>query len=154
MSVSCHIVEDPEKLDAVRFASPEFLCIGRSAMSSCRTPISGLLFALFALVTQLALGAVVPQPERALTRMEAGIICHASGSTDETPAPADHHPLDCLLCPLCISLTAASVLLPAMGPHLPSPQVKEFQPPGLPPSTAPPVLWLAAAQPRGPPSLI
>jgi hypothetical protein len=121
-------------------------------MNPRRTASSGLLLALLALITQIALGAVVPQLARATE--VAGVICHVGAASSEQPAPAKQHPLDCLLCPVCLSLTTAASLLPTTGGPFPLPKVTAYQPPGLPPSTAPPLLRLAAAQPRGPPSLI
>ncbi len=122
-------------------------------MVRSRIPAPGLLLALLALVAQLAFGAVVPQPEVGRVLAGIGIICHAPAPADSAPkAPAPHRP-DCVFCPLCVSLAAPGIVLPAGATPLPPLQVVAFTPPGLPPATAPPIRQTMAAQPRGPPAL-
>lgn len=122
-------------------------------MTRHRIPASGLFLTLLALVTQLAFGAVVPRPEIALVLDAAGVICHAPAPSDGTPPPPHrHHTPDCMLCPLCASLTTPGIVLPGAAPRPPLPQVAVFHHPGLPPpAIAPPVAAPLAAQPRGPP---
>jgi hypothetical protein len=142
---------------AVRRISPALdPCVcWRPPMTLHRIPASGLFLALLALVAQLAFGAVVPRPDVALVLDQAGPICHAAAPADGTTPPAPHrHMPDCQFCPLCMALATPGIVLPGAGPHLPPPQVAAFRRPGLPPpATAPPVVALLAAQPRGPPVL-
>lgn len=122
-------------------------------MSQRRIPASGLLLALMALVAQLAFGAVVPRPEIVGAWNGAAAICHAADTSDEAP-PVPHHPSDCLVCPLCISL-AAPAFAPPTGSVLPAPRVVVIARAAiLPPATAPPVAVRLAARPRGPPSIL
>jgi hypothetical protein len=123
-------------------------------MTQRRIPASGLFLVLLALVVQLAFGAVVPRPEVALVLDDVGVICHAP-APHGTPQPAHHHMPDCQFCPLCMSLATPGVILPGAAGRPPPPQVAAFHRPGLPPpATAPPVVALLAAQPRGPPILV
>jgi hypothetical protein len=124
-------------------------------MTQHRIPASGLFLALLALVAQLAFGAVVPRPELALVLDGGGVICHAPPAPGDTTPPAHHQPMpDCQFCPLCVSLATPGIVLPGAGPNPPPPRVVAFHRPGLPPpATAPPVIALRSAQPRGPPVL-
>ncbi|MGA3399610.1 MAG: DUF2946 family protein [Acetobacteraceae bacterium] len=122
-------------------------------MTRHRIPVSGLFLTLLALVAQLAFGAVVPRPEVALVLDQVGVVCHAAARSDGMPPPSHHHHTpDCMLCPLCVSLTTPGIVLPGAAPHPPLPRVAVFHRPGLPPpATAPPVAAVLSAQPRGPP---
>jgi hypothetical protein len=121
-------------------------------MTRRRIPASGLFLVLLALATQLGFGAVVPQSMFALAEGASPPICHTGIPGDEPTAP--HHPDDCLMCPLCVSLVAFSITLP-VGQFLPPNQVIVVARAAIPPpSTAPPGAVALAAQPRGPPSLI
>ncbi len=116
-----------------------------------RAPRFGLLAALLALAAQLAFGAAVPHP--ALGEPGFGIICHAGQDEGSLPARPGHHAPDCAICPLCLSLTAPA---PTLGetPFVPVPRVRAtLSPVVLPPATGPPAFAVAAAQPRGPPTL-
>jgi len=118
-----------------------------------RTSASGLLLALLALAMQLAFGAVVPRIEIASTLAGATAICHADETSDQAP-PAPHHPADCPICPLCVSLSGPAFALTA-HPALPTPRVVMVAPAVvLPPATAPPSTVVLAARPRGPPTIL
>jgi hypothetical protein len=119
-------------------------------MAGFRFPRLGLIAALLALAGQLALGASVPSP--ALELSGFGVICHAGGDTGGPPPPSHQAP-DCALCPVCATLAVQAPLL-AAPPMLPAPRaVRVARRTILPPPTAPPVVALLAAQPRGPPVL-
>ena len=80
-------------------------------------------------------------------------ICHADDATQPAQQKPDHPAHDCALCVICLSHASAPSLLPPR-PTLPergsTPIVRlEAAYP-----RAPPVRLVAAAQPRGPPSLI
>lgn len=117
------------------------------------TPVFGLFLALLALGVQLAIGAVVPQPQVGLALDELGVICHAPAAPGETPSPPPHRMPDCVLCPLCAAMAAPPHVLASGAPVVPRPShVTIIAPTGwLPPATAPPVAPLTTAQPRGPP---
>jgi hypothetical protein len=143
-----------EQLAASR--EPQRCVCCRSEMARHHIPTSGLFLVLLALVTQLAFSAVVPRPEVAQVLDGAGIICHVPTPADSTTPPAHHHRMpDCQFCPLCMSLATPGIVLPGAAPNPPLPQVVAFRRPGLPPpATAPPVVAILAAQPRGPPVLV
>jgi hypothetical protein len=124
-------------------------------MTQSRIPASGLFLTLLALVVQLAFGAVVPRPNVAMALDETGVICHAAAPSDGTTPPAHPHPMpDCQFCPLCVSLATPGIVLPGAAPRPPAPRIAAFHRPGMPPpSTAPPVVALLSAPPRGPPIL-
>jgi hypothetical protein len=118
-----------------------------------RTSASGLLLALLALTMQLAFGAVVPRFEVASALAGAMAICHADETSDQAP-PAPHHPTDCPICPLCVSLSAAAFALSARA-ALPAPRVVVVARAAvLPPAIAPPAIVVFAARPRGPPAIL
>jgi len=121
--------------------------------SGIRPP--GLLFALLAVVAQLAFGAVVPNVELPLALHDAAIICQAPAPGHGKTPPAQHHhaPIDAF-CPLWVSVSATTPLLASSGPLLPLPSQALFQRPVLaPPATAPPAAPFRLAQPRAPPAL-
>jgi hypothetical protein len=117
--------------------------------------LSGLFFALLALVAQLAFGAAAPDTEPALALHEAALICHAPSAAHGKTSPARHHHVPVsVFCPLWTALTAPTPLLTAAGPLLPAPGQTLFRRPGLPPpATAPPSIPFRLAQPRAPPVL-
>jgi hypothetical protein len=122
-------------------------------MSQRRISAPGFLFALLALVAQLLSGAVVQRTEAAAALGDATTICHAHETSDEAP-PVQHHPSDCLICPLCVSLSSTAFALSAHS-ALPAPRVivaaRAFI---LPLATAPPATIIFAARPRGPPTIL
>jgi hypothetical protein len=117
--------------------------------------LSGLFFALLALVAQLAFDAAAPDIELPLALHEAALICHApSGAQGKTPPAQHHHVPVSVFCPLWTALTAPAPLLTSAGPLLPAPSQTLFRRPGLPPlSAAPPSVAFRLAQPRAPPVL-
>ena len=81
----------------------------------------GLLIALLALVSQVALGAVVlpdeasARDQSAATLDAVSILCDGAAPAPRDRAPAHHrHDPECALCPLCIALATAAA--PA-GPY-------------------------------------
>jgi hypothetical protein len=122
-------------------------------MSQRRVSTFGLLFALLALVAQLASSIVVPRTDSVAALADASTICHVDETTDQAPT-APHHPADCPLCPLCVSVSAPA-FAPAADPVLPTPRVVAVAPAAvLPPATAPPATIILAARPRGPPTIL
>jgi hypothetical protein len=116
-------------------------------MSQHRNSPLGMLFALLALVGQLISGAAMVRTEPAATLANATTICHADDTSDETP-PIQHHPSDCPICPLCVSLSAPVAL--TARPPLPTPRVVMVAPATAPPSS----IVVLAARPRGPPTVL
>jgi hypothetical protein len=115
----------------------------------------GTFLAALALVAQLALGSVAPDPEQALALHDAAIICHAPPPGHAKLPPAQHHRVPIgQFCPLWTALTAPHPLLPSAvsSPHVPA--VMAWHRPGLPPpAIAPPAAPYPSAQPRAPPIL-
>ena len=120
--------------------------------------VCGLLAVLVALVSQLALGAVVlpdESPQSQLATLDAAsIFCQTgsnTGGSDRPPIP--HHAADYALCPLSVSLAQpVAVLVPDVLLPAPS-QSLAMRPGALPQARAPPSRVVAAAYPRGPPGL-
>src|SRR5579875_719411 len=85
----------------------------------------GLLAAVLALVSQLALGAlVVPGADDAgaLARLDAvSILCSDLPTPDDGGAAHRHHAADLALCPLTVALDAPAFVL-STGPALPAPR--------------------------------
>lgn len=114
----------------------------------------GAFLALLALAVQLAVASIVlpvATAATALDRLVAASICHApaaDGSKQPAHAPA------CAVCPICQAIAQGAALLPpaVFTLHVPAAVVLRAAPP--PPARAPPSSALAAAWPRGPPSLI
>ena len=122
-------------------------------MSQRRISPLGLLFTLLALLAQLASGAIVPRMEVVTALGDATTICHTDETSDRAP-PVPHHPADCPICPLCVSLSAPAFALTA-HPTLPTPRVIVVaRSVVLPPATAPPAIVVLAARPRGPPTIL
>jgi hypothetical protein len=122
-------------------------------MLNRRLPLHGLLAVLLALMAQIGIGASVPRTDPLAIAAGVSDICHAADGSDETPgAPAPVHPLDCLVCPLCIALHTPAVALISPMSSLPAPQVVTVLRGELPPpSTAPPATRRPPSQPRAPP---
>ncbi len=80
-------------------------------------------------------------------------ICHSHDRTQPAqPTPAQP-PHNCALCALCLAHAAPLAILPPT-PALPERQSVAATQPGAAHPRAPPLRPVAAAQPRGPPSLI
>ena len=120
------------------------------------TGLLGLLVAVMALVSLLALGATVlpdDRPADPTAALKALVVfCQTGHPLGDKPAPAHRMP-QATLCPLSVTLA-----LPAA---IPAPMVFLPAPPGAlalrfgapPPARAPPSLAVMAAYPRGPPFL-
>jgi hypothetical protein len=117
-------------------------------------PFHGLLAVLLALMAQLGIGASAPRVDPLALIISAETLCHASGGAGDTPAPAPMHPLDCLVCPLCIAIHAPSIILISDAAiPMPSAAIVVLRSELPPPSTAPPSSRRPPSQPRAPPSL-
>jgi hypothetical protein len=127
------------------------------AMRPRYTTVFGLPFVLLSLAVQIAVGAVVLQPQMiALAQLSQTVpICHADTPHSESSPSRPHRTRHCIFCPLCAALTASGHVLATGGPPLPARSLvivagRE----GMPPlAMAPPVAPPNAAQPRGPPFL-
>lgn len=112
-----------------------------------RFPRLGVFATVLALAAQLAVGATVPRP---LAGFGYGVICHA----DAPPGtPGQHHAPLPMRCPLCAALATPTPLI-ASAPLLVR-SARIFFPFAAPPppATGPPVRFVIAARPRGPPPL-
>jgi hypothetical protein len=110
--------------------------------------VSGWFLALLALVVQLTLAAAVPATTVALADITT--LCHHDGNPSAPKAPAHQIP-DCQLCIVCHAATGPAGLLTA-APMLPLPMtIPIARAVVLPPATAPPLRFVTAARPRGPP---
>lgn len=122
-------------------------------MLNRRVPVHGLLAVLLALMAQLGMGATVPRLDPFARIVSAEILCHAPDGAGDTP-PAPMHPLDCLICPLCVSVHAPPVVLVSdVGIDMPSAGVVVLRSELPPPSTAPPSSHRPPSQPRAPPAI-
>jgi hypothetical protein len=113
----------------------------------------GRLLAIAALLGQLAAWAAIEPVDVALAHGLDGIcrVPYADRAPANAPAHSDHN---CALCPFCLSF-AAPTPLPTAAPALPGPPWSAIPAAVmLPPATAPPVLPLTTARPRGPPSSV
>ena len=121
--------------------------------------LSGLFAVVVALVSQLALGAVIAPAEALPTQLAALdaaiVLCHPGHSPrgpDVPPRP--HRAPDCALCPLSAAL-ALQAVVPTPAPILPAPDGGLILRTGArPPVRAPPGRAIATAYPRGPPLLL
>ena len=116
----------------------------------------GLLTALLALVSQLALGAMVlpDAPDQVAALDAVGILCSGAAPTDDGgTAPHRHHASDLALCPLTVALALPAVVLTS-APALPPPApVLAFRMRERPPGRGPPPPTARVGAPRAPPSL-
>ena len=121
--------------------------------------LPGLLLAIIALISQLALGSLVlpdsaSAQEQSVAALDAlSIICSTpiAGAPDNPPAHHRHAP-DCTLCPLCSTLAMQGVILTA-APALPAPVSQQTGRAVLPPpARAPPAQPRYAPPARGPPN--
>jgi hypothetical protein len=86
-----------------------------------RLSSAGLIAALFALMVQIALGAIVPAPDPGAAVASAEVLCHTGGPNDDGSGSVPPiHSSDCLVCPLCAALHAPSPVL-GSGPVVPVP---------------------------------
>jgi hypothetical protein len=121
-------------------------------MSNHRFHLPGLFAVLLALMVQLGIGASVPRFDVVTQLIGAEILCHPPDKSGDTPSPAPLHPLDCLICPLCVALHAPPmVLVPDVAVVAPSAGVVVLRSELPPPSTAPPSPRRRPSQPRAPP---
>ncbi len=124
-------------------------------MRSRYTTLFGLPLVLLSLAVQIAVGAIVLQPQIIeLAQLSQTVpICHAGtpqgGSSPSTP----HRARDCILCPLCAVAAASGHTLAVGEPPLPAPSLVVAATRGGTSArvTAPPVTPPFRAQPRGPP---
>ena len=123
-------------------------------MSNRRIPFHGLLAALLALMAQLGIGASVPRIDPLAQLIGAEVLCHVADDGGRTPAPGPRHPLDCLICPLCVisHMPQATLVFDALL-LTPSAVVVVLRSELPPPSTAPPAQRRAPSQPRAPPTI-
>ena len=109
---------------------------------------SGLFLALLALVAQLTLAAAVPATTISLA--DVTTLCQHDGNQGAPPTPTHQMP-DCQLCLICHCASGSLGLLTA-APMLPQPTtIRVASAAILPPATAPPLHFVIAARPRGPP---
>jgi hypothetical protein len=129
---------------------PPKLRYHQPAMLARRVSVLGFGLAWLALSVQLALAALVPRVLIAPAFADGVPLCHPA--TDPPAPAAPHHPNTCLVCPLCVSLTAVWAL-PASDPPIPAPQAVVFiaRTALPPPATAPPPIRRLNPQPRAPP---
>ena len=122
--------------------------------------LPGLLLAVLALVSQLALGSFV-LPDEAAAREQSvaaldalSVICNSTNPASPTPTKPHHrHGPDCAVCPLCIALALQAVVL-GSPPDLPAPSSRLADRATLPPpARAPPAQPRLAPPARGPPVL-
>ncbi len=121
------------------------------------TKVFGLPFVLLSLAVQIAVGAIVLQPQMiALAQLSQTVpICHAGRPQGESSPPTPHRTQHCIFCPLCAAVAASAHVLAGHEPPLPARSlvVVAAREGMAPPATAPPVAPPKAAQPRGPPFL-
>jgi hypothetical protein len=123
-------------------------------MLNRRVSVHGLLAVLLALMAQLGISATVPRLEPLAQVISAEMLCHAPDGAGDAPAPVPMHPLDCLVCPLCVAVHATSMILVCdAGVRVPSAAVVVLRSELPPPSTAPPSSDRSPSQPRAPPSI-
>ena len=121
--------------------------------------LPGVLIALLALCSQLALGAVVLPGEavardQSVATLEAlSILCNSAAPTAPDQAPHHRHNPDCALCPLCVALAMPAVILTS-GPELSPPTGRLADGAALPPpARGPPAPPRNTPPSRGPPVL-
>ena len=132
------------------------MALGQITRPGFARGLPGLLLAMLALVSQLALGSLLlPDHASAQEQIAAldalSLLCDASA-----PVPPVHHPHgpDCALCPLSLTLAVPAMVL-AAGPDVPLPRSQLTRRTYLPPpARGPPAQRRFTALPRGPPVLI
>jgi hypothetical protein len=114
------------------------------------------LLAGIALVSQLALGAVVlpdDAPQGAIAALAAAsILCGGNHPSDQGPASHKHQPANPALCPISVALALPSVI-PTPTPELPgsSNSVLYLRTLERPPGRGPPAATARVGAPRAPP---
>ena len=123
-------------------------------MLNRRVPFHGLLAVLLALMAQLGIGASVPRLDPLALIISVETLCHTPGGAGDAPAPAPMHPLDCLVCPLCVAVQTPSItLISDAAIPMPSAAVVVLRSELPPPSTAPPSSHRPPSQSRAPPTI-
>jgi hypothetical protein len=116
---------------------------------------TGLLLALLALASQIAVASLVLPEDSTAAELDAvAILCQTAAPGAPQPAtPHHHHAPDCAICPFCAALALpGAILTPA--PALPTPSLHRVAQIALPPpARGPPSRPLRTALPRGPPFL-
>ena len=118
--------------------------------------LPGVIVAVLALISQLALGAaVLPDqiPANSVAALAAAMVDCAPAVPGHKPAPSPRHDGGSALCPLSVALALPSVILtaaPILPPPLPALAMRTAS---RPPARAPPNRVPEAAFPRGPPTL-
>jgi hypothetical protein len=117
-------------------------------------PTIGFAASLLAVWCQILLLATISLSPLAIGAGPAGSvpICHADDGTQPAQQKPDHPAHDCALCVLCLSHASPLAIL-APPPQLPERQSVVTARRAAAYPRAPPVRLVAAAQPRGPPSL-
>ncbi len=116
----------------------------------------GRLAAMLALISQIALGAMVlpdSRPADPLAALDAlSVLCLTGRTAPAHKNPAHHAPL-AVMCPLAAALALPALL--AAAPTVPPapPAVLTLRLALPPPARAPPARTVVAAWPRGPPAL-
>jgi len=112
----------------------------------------GLLLAVVALVSQLALGAVVAEdvsPAALLALDDVSLLC-SGAAPDQAPAHR-HQSADFSLCPLSVALALPAVV-PVPAPVFPAPRaVLVVRQDERPPGRGPPPRTARVGAPRAPP---
>jgi hypothetical protein len=112
-----------------------------------RLSLRGMMAVLLALMTQLAVGAMVP---RVNPLAGVAVLCHPIAPDHGSHAPG--LPDLCLLCPFCATMHTPAVVLPAAVALIAEPVVMlVLRSVGVPPARAPPPAFRPPSQPRAPP---
>jgi hypothetical protein len=121
-------------------------------LSTRHLSASGIVAALFALMVQIALGAIVPPPDPMAAVASAEVLCHTGGPSDDGSGSVPPlHALDCLACPLCAALHAPAPVL-GSAPVVPLPAQAGFRLASVPaPVAAPSRADYPPLQARAPP---
>jgi hypothetical protein len=131
--------------------------IKRNAAVSPRWPKTAIGFAasMLALWCQIFLLATISLPPLATGADPVGNVpvCHTDEGTRPAQQTPGHPAHDCAPCVLCISHALPLALLPPT-PTMPDQRLGIIDRHNIPYPRAPPARLVAAAQPRGPPSLI
>jgi hypothetical protein len=118
----------------------------------------GALLAVLALVSQLALGAMVLPDESSSAKLAAldavSILCTGTKAPHhDGPAQHRHHPGDPALCPLSVALALPAVVLTASAAlPIPSSEIV-VRTRERPPGRGPPLETARVGAPRAPPAI-